>query len=137
MGQLTHEDDVIISMCGTVAGILSLIGSLSIIVMFTQQYIIGKAMFYQKLVVYLSISDLIWNFTTTLNQVYYLVYNTYLYPREEECYASGFIQQWFEVSCDFWVAVMAIYMYLRIVKKKKILRAWNMFFIWYVGAYLC
>jgi len=117
---LTPEDDLIISICGIVAGSLSLLGSLSIIFMYSHQHIRKQTMFYQKLVLYLSISDLLWNLTTTINQVYYLVFRTYEYPQHEECIASGFIQQWFEVACDIWIATMSIYMYLRIVRKMQI-----------------
>lgn len=144
---LTPQQDLVIAICGTVAGntvscdswcacrrgltkfsgILSMLGSLSIIAMYTHQHIRKQTMFYQKLVLYLSISDLLWNLTTTINQVYYIgiliailtycsfgcsklsiVFRTYEYPHPEECISSGFIQQWFEVASDFWIATMSI-----------------------------
>jgi len=116
----SSRDNLIIAISGTVTGTLGILGALSIVIMFIHQRIRNQTQFYHKLMLYLSISDLFLHLSYTPNQVYYLVYHIFEFPKQELCTASAFVHQWAVVSNDFWVAIISVYLYFRLVLKKEI-----------------
>lgn len=76
---LSSKEQGIIAVFGVLGGFLSIMGSLSILLMFSFQYCNNrKLFFYQKLIAYLSISDILWSSTITFDQLWYLGINIFL-----------------------------------------------------------
>lgn len=118
---LTAEDNLAIATTGIVSITLSICGNIGVISLFF--LLSNRRTFRNRLILFLSISDLFWITSTLCGLVWFKINvspsstNT-PQPPNAFCQVTGFFLQWFIISTDFWIAAISIYMYLFIIKNK-------------------
>jgi len=116
---LTNEDQIDIALSGIIGSTLSLFGSLMVVLLYL--LLPSLRTFKGRLLVYLSIADIVWTaaILTGLSSFHSNATNGDEFVISDGlCQVSGFLLQWFIVSEDFWIATIAIYLFFIIVKRK-------------------
>jgi len=114
---LSTTDIKLISVTGTISGMFGICGSLFVILAYVVMVFRRKRnRFWDRLVCYLSVSTFMWTSALMTGMLWTLITDGVAVP-EFLCFATGFMLQWFSVSDFFWIATVALYLYLWIVRR--------------------
>jgi len=108
---LTTDDKHLIAGFGLFSALLGVTGAASLSALFF--VFPGLRNFRGKLILYLSISHVVWITSILIGLCWALADE--IIP-SGLCVFTGFLLQWFTVSSDFWVISIAVYLYFNIVR---------------------